>query len=493
MSYHLSRRSFLRQAAATAGVGATFAIAGTKASGRILGANDTVHVGVAGINGRGQSHMKEFANQKNVQVTHLIDPDARLHENRVAKIKEMAGNTPKCYQDIRKALEDKDLDAVSIATCNHWHSLITIWACQAEKDVYVEKPISHNVFEGRKCVEAAEKYNRVVQHGTQSRASSGWAKAAAAVASGDYGKLKVSKAYASKTRWSIGFKEDEPAPETLDFDLWLGPAKKRPFNANLVHYNWHWNWDFGNGEIGNQGVHQMDIARWGIPGGTLPKRVISMGGRWVNSTEGKPPFTDQGQTPNMQVTVFDFGDCLLVFEVAGLNGRTMIKGNPKPPTKVDNEFYTTKGMVTNNKFIPCGSDKSESLNVDVKMGPGGIFDNFIHCVRTRNTEDLHAPVLEAHLSAALCHLGNISYRLGEKVPGTTPLPSCCDNEEVQKSWARIKSGLKDALGLDLASTEYQLGRMLEFDAEKEQFVGDEEANKLLTREYREPYVVPEKV
>ncbi len=490
---HLTRRSFLKQAAATAGVGATFAIAGTKSSGMILGANDTVRVGVAGINGRGQSHMDEFAKQKNVQVTHLIDPDSTLHEKRAAKIQQLGGNTPKCYQDIRKALEDKDLDAVSVATCNHWHSLITIWACQAGKDVYVEKPMSHNVFEGRKCVEAAAKHDRIVQHGTQSRSSSGWAKTAAAIASGDYGELLVSKGYASKVRWSIGFEKDEPAPETLDFNLWLGPAKKRSFNKNLVHYNWHWNWEYGNGEIGNQGVHQMDIARWGIPGGTLPKSVISMGGRWVNSTEGKPPYTDQGETPNMQVTLFDYGTCLLVFEVAGLNEKSVIEGNPKPPTKVENEFYTTKGMLTSGKFTPKDSGKTESLDIDVKMGPGNQFENFIHCVRTRRKEDLHAGVLEAHLSAALCHLGNISYRLGEKVPGSTPLPACCDHPEVQKSWARIKSGLKDALGLDLASTEYQLGKLLQFDAEKEQFIGDEAANKLLTREYREPFVVRDSV
>jgi len=489
---HLSRRRFLKQATATAALGTTFAISGTKASGKIVGANDTVRVGVAGINGRGQSHMGEFAKMTNVQVTHLIDPDATLHERRAAKIKEIGGNTPKCYRDIREALEDKDLDAVSIATCNHWHSLITIWACQAGKDVYVEKPISHNVFEGRKCVEAAEKYDRIVQHGTQSRASSGWAKAAAAIESGQYGKLLVSKGYASKTRWSIGFEEDEPAPETLDFDLWLGPAKKRPFNRNLVHYDWHWNWDFGNGEIGNQGVHQMDIARWGIPGGTLPKRILSMGGRWVNSTAGRPPFTDQGETPNMQVTVFDYGDCLLIFEVAGLNGRTMIEGNPKPQTKVANEFYTTKGMVTSNRFVPKEGD-STGLDVEVEMGPGSIFQNFIHGVRTRRRQDLHADVLEAHLSSALCHLGNISYRLGEQVPGDTPFPAYGDNEEVQKSWARIKEGLDQALGVKLDTTNYQLGRLLEFDAEKEQFVGDAEANKLLTREYREPYVVPEKV
>ncbi len=279
-------------------------------------------------------------------------------------------------------------------------------------------------------------------------------------------------------------------PETLDFNLWLGPASKRPFNRNLVHYNWHWFWDFGNGEIGNQGAHQMDVARWGIPGGTLPKRVLSMGGRWVESTAGKPPFTDQAETPNMQVTVYDYGDCLLVFEVAGLNNRTMIEGNPKPQTKVENEFYTTKGVLTSGKFTPKGADKSQSLDVEVKMGPGGQFENFIHCVRSRKREDQHADVLEAHLSSSLCHLGNISYRLGEQVPGDTPIPVFGDNEEVQKSWQRIKQGLKDALGLDLASTTYQLGKLLEFDPEKEQFVGNEAANRLLTREYREPFVVP---
>ncbi len=490
---NLSRRSFLKRAAATAGAGAVFTIAGTRSSGSILGANDTVRIGIAGINGRGQSHMSEFARMPGVKVTYLIDPDASLHENRAKKIQEMGGNMPTCVQDIRKALEDKNLDAISIATCNHWHSLITIWACQAGKDVYVEKPMSHNVYEGRKCVEAAEKYKRIVQHGTQGRSSSGWKKTAAAIASGKYGKLLVSKGYASKVRWGIGFKNDEPAPETLDFNLWLGPAAKRPFNRNFVHYNWHWFWDFGNGEIGNQGVHQMDIARWGIPNGTLPKRVLSMGGRWVESTAGKPPFTDQAETPNMQVTVYDYGDCLLVFEVAGLNNKTMIEGNPKPQTKVENEFYTTKGMLTSGKFTPKGADKSQSLDVEVKMGPGGQFENFIHCVRSRKREDQHADVLEAHLSSALCHLGNISYRLGEQVPGDTPIPVFGDNEEVQKSWQRIKQGLKDALGLDLASTKYQLGKLLEFDPEKEQFVGNEAANKLLTREYREPFAVPEKV
>jgi hypothetical protein len=274
--------------------------------------------------------------------------------------------------------------------------------------------MSHNLFEGRKCVEAAEKYRRIVQHGTQSRSVASWRRTAAAIASEEHGKLLVAKAYASKVRWSIGFRNDQPAPETLDFNLWLGPAAKRPFNRCFVHYNWHWFWDFGNGEIGNQGAHQ---------------------------------------------------------------------------------FHTTEGVLTSGEFTPHGADKSQSLGVEAKTWAENefnhlIFKNFIDCVRSRKREDLHADVLEAHRSIGLCHLGNISYRLGEQVPGDTPIPIFGDNQEVQKSWQRIKQGLKDALGIDLASTTYQLGKLLEFDPQKEQFVGNQAANRLLTREYREPFVVP---
>ncbi len=487
-----TRRSFLKHAT-VAGIGAGWAISGTKASGKILGANDTIHVGVAGIHGRGQEHMKQFAGIDGVQVTYLIDPDSRLHKSRAERIKQMAGNTPTCVQDIRRALDDKDLDVVTVATCNHWHSLITIWACQAGKDVYVEKPCSHNIFEGRKCVEAAEKYSRIVQHGTQSRASSAWAKTVAAIASGKYGKLLVSKGFASKPRWSIGFKENKQPPPELDYNIWLGPAQEMPYNENLVHYNWHWNWATGCGEIGNQGVHQMDIARWGIPGATLPKRVLSMGGRWVNSTEGKPPYTDQGQTPNMQVTVFDYGDVLMIFEVAGLCGKTIVPGGKAPPRKVTNEFYTTEGMLSDGKFYPKGSGQGQPLDVEIEMQPGSIFQNFIDCVRSRKRENLDADISVAHLSAAHCHLGNISYRVGSQVAGTTVPPAFTDNDEVRKSCDAVKQGLKDALGIDLAKTTYQLGALLEFDPQKEQFIGNDQANQLLTRDYRKPFVVPEQV
>ena len=487
-----TRRTFLKRAT-VAGLGAGFVISGTKASGRVLGANDTIRVGVAGIHGRGGSHISSFAGMKGVQVTHLIDPDSKLFRGRTEYVKSKGGNTPKCFQDIRKALEDKDLDAVSIASCNHWHSLLAILSCQAGKDVYVEKPCSHNVFEGRKLVEAAEKYKRIVQHGTQSRSSSGWHKQAAAIAGGKYGKLLVSKGYASKVRWSIGFKEPKDPPPELDFNIWLGPAPMQPYHENLVHYNWHWFWDTGNGEIGNQGVHQMDIARWGIPDGTLPKSAFSMGGRWVNSTEGHKPFTDQGQTPNCQLTVMDFGGPLLVFEVVGLNNRVGVDGK-KYPTKVGNEFYLEEGAIIGGKFYPNGSDKGESLpDAQYDKGPGDIFENFIHCVRSRDRSKLYADVVEAHYSAACCHLGNISYRLGKQVPGTTRPDVFDKHDQIGKTWETIRRTVRGTLGLELDKSTYQLGPTLAFDPEKEKFVGNAKADALLTRPYRKPFVVPEEV
>ncbi|MBW8041334.1 MAG: Gfo/Idh/MocA family oxidoreductase [Planctomycetes bacterium] len=482
----ITRRNFMKR---TAAIGAGLTLA---PFARVRGANDDIRVAVVGINGRGGSHIGNFDKMDGVRLAGLCDIDLKVLENRAKRFKDR--NTPvQTYQDIRKLLDNKNIDAISIATTNHWHSLATIWACQAGKDVYVEKPASHNIFEGRKCVEAAEKYKRIVQHGTQSRASSSWARQVAAIASGKYGKLLVSKAYASKTRWSIGFKPIEEPPEHVDFNIWLGPARKQPYHGNLVHYNWHWFWNFGNGEIGNQGVHQMDIARWAIPGGTLPKSVISMGGRWVNSTEGKPPYTDQAQTPNCQLTIMDFGGPLLVFEVIGLNSKAGVDGK-KYSTKVSNEFYLEEGAIKGGKFYPKGSDKSEKLvDVDVKMGPGNIFENFIHCVRSRKRDEQHADVLEAHLSSACCHLGNISYRLGEQVSGTNKPDVFEKHEEIGKSWERINRTVKGTLGLDLTKSTYQLGPMLTFDPEKERFVGNRRANRLTTRRYRKPFVVPKEV
>lgn len=484
----LSRRRVL-QAAAASTVFPLFTVAGTKASGKVLGANDKIRIGVAGINGRGTAHIDGFAKDGGAQVTYLIDPDSRLFEARSNMVAQKYGQAPKCVQDIREALDDKELDAISIATTNHWHSLITVWACQAGKDVYVEKPISHNVFEGRKCVEAAQKYGRVVQHGTQNRSSGGKAREIAAVQSGKYGKLLVSKGYCCKPRWSIGNKEITTPPSGLDFNLWLGPAPQQDFHGNLVHYNWHWFWDTGNGDIGNQGVHEMDIARWAIKGATLPTKVWSVGGRFV--PEGK----DQGQTPNMQLAVMEFGDVLLVFETRGLVGK-----HPDYKSQVTNEYYTTEGVIRGGKFHRNGSGEGEPLQVDdaPRVAPGGPFGSFLAAMRSRKPEDNNCDAEVAHYSATLCHLANISYRLG-KPAGFSQAESAAakqaESEQqklVKESLERINANCK-AVGIALEGDAYTLGRTLDFDPAKEQFVGDDDANKLLTRPYRAPFVVPEKV
>jgi len=462
---------------------------------RARGANDAVRVAVVGINGRGSSHISAFKDMEGVRIAAFCDVDKNALDRRVKPFKDQNIDI-NTYVDIRKMLEVKDIDAISVATTNHTHSMITVWACQAGKDVYVEKPCSHNIFESRKCVEAARKYKRIVQHGTQSRSSKGWAKQIAAVHSGKYGKLLVSKAWASKNgkgRWSIGFKPYLDPPENLDFDLWLGPALEQPYHENIVHYNWHWFWDFGCGEIGNQGVHQMDIARWAIKDSALPRSVISMGGRWVESTPGYANYTDQAQTPNCQLTVMDFGGPLLVFEVIGLVDRAGLDGK-KYPKKVTNEFYLEDGVIRDGKFYPKGSDKAEPLaDVDVKMGPGDHFENFIHAVRSRKESDLNAPITEGHPSSVCCHLGNVSYRLGRKVSGSTRPDVLDKHEEIAKSWDTIKETVKGTVGLDVSKNGYQLGPMLKFDPRSERFVDNTQANLLVTRPYRAPFVVPEQV
>jgi predicted dehydrogenase len=475
-----TRRGFFRDTLTAA---ATVTLAGTKMSGRVLGANDVIRVGVAGIHGQGNAHIEQYLGLKGVQITYLIDPDRSLWESRSKPIKEKYGVAPKCVTDIREALDDKELDAISIATPNHWHSLMTIWACQAGKDVYVEKPLSHNMTEGRRCVEAARRYKRIVQHGTQQRSSSGRASEIAAVQSGKYGKLLVSKGYCCKPRWSIGRKETSAPPKHLDFNIWLGPAAEREFHSNLVHYNWHWFWDFGNGDIGNQGIHELDVARWAIKGATLPTKVWSLGGRLG--------FEDQGETPNMQMAVMEFGDVLLVFEVRGLVDKP--KDSPFK-FKVANEYYTTEGKITNGMFHPKKGGTPEKLaRFDVKVTDGGAWGSFLHAVRSRRIEDCNADVEVGHLSCGLIHAANASYRLGEQVPfnGKSKLG---DNSEVVATFQNLQENLT-GVGVKLADTTYRLGRTLTLDPATEQFTGEgsKEANAFQTREYRKPFVVPEKV
>jgi predicted dehydrogenase len=478
-------------------VAATVTIAGTKSSGKVLGANDTIRIAVAGLNGRGGSHVGAWTGMKGVEITYLIDPDTRTYDKRVKQATAKGATAPQVVKDVRKALEDKNLDAISIATPNHWHALMTVWACQAGKDVYVEKPCSHNVFEGRMAVEAAKKFNRIVQHGTQSRSSGGMVQVVEAIKSGKYGKLLVSRGLCYKdglgnersTRASIGMAKPTDAPKELDFSLWLGPAKEQLYHDNLVHYRWHWFWDFGNGDIGNQGVHEIDKARWGIPGATLPKSVFSLGGRLGHTQP------DQGETASSQIAVFDYGETQLVFEVRGLPSKAY-QGQ-----KVGNIFHLENGTIVGTKFYPKGSDKGESLpevegatKREGARGEDGHFGNFIAAVRSRKTEDLHAPILEGHYSAALIHMANASYRMGQHVAFNPRTKAFGDNKEAYETLARMEDYLKENK-VNLEETKYQLGPTLRIDAKTERFTGEkaEAANGLLTREYRKPFVVPEKL
>lgn len=474
------RRDFLKRSTVIA---STFAIAG--GTRRVLGANDRIRVAVAGVTGRGRDHVAEFVKLDGVEVAYLVDPDTRAFKRALGPIEGSGQSAPECLQDVRQALDDKDLDVLSIATPNHWHALMTVWGCQAGKDVYVEKPCSHEAREGQVALEAARKYGRMVQHGTQGRSSAQWARVAELVRRGHYGKLLVSRGLVYKPRESIGFRPVEPVPAEVDFNLWLGPAPEAAFHRNLVHYNWHWFWPYGNGDIGNQGVHQMDIARWMIPGAGLPQSVVSLGGRFG--------YEDQGETPNTLLSVLDYGEDqpLLVFEVRGL------PTEPYYNQSSGNTLHFEEGILAgNNRFYPRGEGSGEPLPDDVEAarGPGGEnhFANFIAAVRSRQASDLNAEIAEGHLSASLCHLPNISYRLGE--PET--LGSVGRHFEARGAASEALDRMKAHLasqGLSTDALECRMGRRLQLDPAAGTIRDDAEASALLTREYRPGFVMPESV
>ncbi len=478
----ITRRDFMKGSIAAM---ATITVAGTKSSGRVLGANEAIRIGVAGLHGRGGAHVGAFAPMENVQITYLIDPDTRTFKRRVRQIQDAVqwAARPRTVQDVRRALEDRNVDAISIATPNHWHALMTIWAAQAGKHVYVEKPCSHNIHEGRIAVDMARRHNVIVQHGTQSRTEGHWANTIEAIKSGRYGRLLVSRALCYKRRDSIQTRANSNPPAELDFNLWLGPAQRTAFHTNLVHYNWHWFWAFGNGDIGNQGVHQMDIARWAIQGATLPRSVVSVGGRFG--------YTDQGETPNTQVTLMDFGDTKLIFEVRGLTPMGDYRGQG-----VGNVFHLEQGVIAGNRFFARGQGAGEAIpNLNPRRGPGANhFANFIAAVRSGRRADLNADIEEGHYSAALCHLANISYRLGSNAAFAPRTRAFGDNRDAVETLERMEAHLSGAPhNLRLADMQLKVGPRLEVQARTENFNGNADANRLLTREYREGFVVPDRV
>jgi predicted dehydrogenase len=384
----------------------------------------------------------------------------------------------KYYRDLRELLADDSIEAVSIATPNHWHSLAAIWALQAGKHVYVEKPISHNLREGRAVIEAAKKAGKMVQHGTQARSVTATREAIAWLHEGGLGKVKVAKALCYKPRPSIG-KVDGPQqpPASCDYDLWTGPAELQPLMRKDLHYDWHWVFNTGNGDIGNQGVHQMDIARWGLGRADFPRQVVACGGRLG--------YDDDGNTPNTLVSLFDYGDQQLVFEVRGLKAR------PYKSTRIGVVFHCEAGyLVSSSHARVLAFDHDGTQVKEFRSAESSHFQNFLDAIKSGKVEDLNANAVEGHRSAALCHLGNIPYRLGKPralSAAGKPFGAYAAGNE---SFGRFREHLA-ANQLDADSTQYVVGPTLPFLSEEQGFGGPlaAAANALLTRRYRKSFAI----
>ncbi len=446
MNKNQSRRSFIKKSATVAAAVSMPTIIPARA----FGANDRINAAVLGLNGRGKNHIDAFMAYDNVELTHLCDPDMNILKKRQKNFKEKYNKDIVLEQDLRNIYDNKDIDVVSIATPNHWHSLAVIWACQAGKDCYVEKPGSHNIFEGRKMVEAAEKYDRIVQHGVQLRSSPSIREAVQLLHDGYIGRVYMARGLVFRWRPDIGNKGFSAIPDGLNYDLWTGPAEMQPFSRNLVHYNWHWNWPYGNGDVGNQGIHETDMCMWGLDVG-LPTKITAMGGKFL--------WDDSKETPEVLSSVYHYPDedKIIQFEVRPWCTNT------EEGVTVGNIFYGDKGILVidgydkyktymgQNREPGKSNDDGAVAKSEMDRGDGGTnehFKNFLDAVRAHDKSILNGPVETAHLSSALAHLGNISYRLG---------------------------------------------RVLTFNPLSERFVDDPEADKMLTRNYRAPYIVPEVV
>ena len=426
----MNRRHFLAGAAGAA-----------LASNALASPNNRICVACVGFRGRGNEHIRSYAKMPDVEIAALCDIDESVLNQRLAEVEKLGRPLPASYTDFRKLLEDKSIDAVSIATPNHHHTLQTIWACEAGKDVYVEKPCSYNMFEAQQIVAAAHKYGRVVQHGTQSRSSAALRDAVDKLREGIVGDVYMARGLCFKWRDTIGHAPEEAVPAGVHYDLWLGPAPEHAFTRNRFHYNWHWNWDYGNGDIGNQGIHQMDLARWGL-GVKYPTKVSAMGGHSM--------FDDDQQTPNDLVAMFEFEEGgkkkSLVFEVRHwISNHEAGLGEKGDPNTIGNIFYGSKGYL-----VFDGPGYRTYLGKEQQPGParaegGNHFANFLNAMRSRKQAELNAPIEEGAPSTMLVHLANISYRLG---------------------------------------------RTLYFDAATMSCKGDDEANRMFTRDYRKPFVVP---
>jgi predicted dehydrogenase len=464
-----TRRSFLKRTSLALGTATALA-----PYANVLGANDDLRVATIGVRGQGGTHVRLLRELPGVRVVAMCDADRSVLDRKRAEADKL-GQKIETYVDIRKLLDDKNIDAVTVATPDHWHVLATIWSCQAGKDVYVEKPLSHNIFEGRKAVEAAEKYGRIAQWGNQAH---GQPTGAMHLEKEGAGKLRIVWTSLDRMRQSIG-KVDGPQqpPASLDYDLWCGPTPLAPLMRKNLHYDWHWVWSTGTGELGNNGVYSLDAARLRLGQTTLPKRVMSLGGRFL--------FGDDGETPNTQIALFQYEPGpLVIVEIRNLPSTEGPKSTG-PKAKYD---QSTSGLPN-----PQGPERDRG---GFSAHKGHLF-NFVSAVRSRKPSDLRAPLIEGHLSSALVHMANISYRLGASRQVDAAREAIADHGSEA---AAVFDGFREHLkvnGVDFSKTEVVVGPWLEMDPQTERFVGKsdlvDKANALAHGQYRAPFIVPDVV
>ncbi len=419
--------SLLASAAALAAAAAPQVVA--QESARAAGPNGKLRVAVIGVRGRGGSHIAAFAGRSETEITYVCDADEAIGNNRADEIAKKQGFRPKFVKDMRQVFDDPNVDIVSTATPNHWHALCAIWAIQAGKHVYVEKPVSHNVSEGRRIVEAARKYNKIVQCGTQSRSNPGMREAIEFLRSGGIGEVKFARGLCYKPRGSIGPKGVYQPPQSVDYDLWCGPAPLDPLTRKNLHYDWHWVWSTGNGDLGNQGIHQMDIARWGLGVDNIGIGVRSYGGRFG--------YEDAGETANTQVCIHNFGDKRIVFEVRGL-ATDALQG-----AKIGVIFYGTDGYLVSPSYN--GGTAFDRQGKPIKTFSGGSdsyhYANFLAAVQSGTPQSLNADILEGHLSSALCHVGNISLLQGKPMLAAEIRERLAGSDEQAETFDRFTAHL----------------------------------------------------
>ncbi len=494
----VTRRRFIRNSVAAAA-----AMSAAPHIARAQNPNETLGVAVVGVRGRGGGHVSAFVGDDRTTVLYIVDADEKVGQGRCEQVAKKQGKKPKFVRDMREAFEDDAVNIVSTATPNHWHALCGVWAMQAGKDTYIEKPICHDIAEGTALIAAAHKYGRMCQVGTQCRSNPAIQNAVKFIEGGGIGEVKLARGLCYKRRKSIGAKGDYLIPAEVDFNLWSGPAPLTDpkLTRERFHYDWHWQRLYGNGDSGNQGPHQTDIARWGLGVDTHPSSVIAYGGRLGYQAErGDDSYVDAGDTANTEVGIYDYGDKCMVFETRGLSVNDSADGELNKlfqstrGNKVGVVFYGSEGYLVQKSYTHCiVYDKDFNVVKEFKGG-GDHFKNFISACISRNAEELNADAREGHLSAGLAHLANISYYLGEdnRVSADEAKGVLAGIKSLDDSRATLDRTLTHLVdnGVDLAKYPISMGPLLKFDPEREVFPDSPEATAMVTREYRDGFVCP---